>query len=238
MPIPPFIYYHKIDVPTPDVKIRGAFTTPKRFRKQMAYLRKLGIASYTASEMIERFLNDGRFPERAISITFDDGWKDNYTNAFPILKEYGVKATIFLVPGCVGQTTDTVTADGEGPREHLSKDNIREMAAAGIEMGSHGYNHLHFDKLLPAEAEKEIVLSKSFVEALVQKECRVLAYPAGFFNETARETARRAGYAAAFTTEYGRRDEIDLYSINRTEILRRDRLPFKFSRKIASIVSV
>jgi peptidoglycan/xylan/chitin deacetylase (PgdA/CDA1 family) len=233
---PPFIYYHKIDVPTADIKIRGAFTAPKRFAGQMAHLKKLGLKFHTASEMTDHFTSYGSFPDRAISISFDDGWKDNYFNAFPILREYGIKATIFLVPACIDRTTDKVTADGEGPREHLSESDVREMSAAGFEMGSHSFNHLLFDHLDPAEAEAEMSLSKKYIENLVQKECKVFAYPAGFFTDGAKDIAKTTGYQAAFTTHYGREDAIDLYAINRTEILRRDRYPFRFSSKIRSLI--
>jgi peptidoglycan/xylan/chitin deacetylase (PgdA/CDA1 family) len=233
---PPFLQYHKIDVPTPDVKIRGAFTSPKRFAKQLAYLRKIGVTFYTASEMIEHFTEYGRFPERGLSITFDDGWKDNYVNAFPVLKGSGIRATIFLVPGCIGRTTDKVTAEGEGPREHLSEEDIREMSAAGVEMGSHSFNHLLFSQIDRAQTEAEMSLSKKYIENLVQKECKVFAYPAGFFTDIAKDIAKTIGYAAAFTTCYGPEDSIDLFAVNRMEILRRDRYPLHFSNKIKSLI--
>jgi peptidoglycan/xylan/chitin deacetylase (PgdA/CDA1 family) len=230
----PFICYHKIDSPTPDVKIRGAFTKPNRFERQMLYLKRRGFEFLTASEMIERFLNDGRFPERSISITFDDGWKDNYTNAFPIMKKLSIKATIFLVPDVIGKVTDTVTAEGEGAREHLSNDDVLEMSVAGIEMASHSMSHKLFDRIDEQEISNEIMHSKAAIEDLVQKECKTLAYPAGFYTESAKEMIKKAGYRAAFSTCYGP-EPIDLFAINRTEVLRRDGYPFAFQRKIKGL---
>jgi len=233
----PFLLYHKIDKRTPDVKIGGAFTSPRSFERQIRFLKKHGIKFLTASEMVAYYVEQRRFPERTVCVTFDDGWKDNYTNAFPILKKYGVPATIFIVPSVLGETTDSITADGEGPREHMSVADVQAMAAAGIEFGSHTMHHKLLHQAADKEAEDEIRLSKSAIEAIAQKECRTFAYPAGFVTEYAAKCAVEAGYRAAFTTTYGRDDGQDLFRINRTEILRRDAYPFQFSKKIKLVVS-
>ncbi|HEX8491995.1 MAG TPA: hypothetical protein VF658_04080, partial [Pyrinomonadaceae bacterium] len=81
--IVPVLLYHKIDWPAPDSRVRGGFTPPARFARQMAYLKKKGFVFYTASELIEHFREHREFPQNGITLTFDDGWKDNYTNAFP-----------------------------------------------------------------------------------------------------------------------------------------------------------
>src|ERR1700755_3469573 len=112
--MPPVLAYHKIDRLTPDVKIRGAFTSPKKFAKQMSWLKRQGFVFYTAGELIRYRLENGKFPARGISVTFDDGWQDNFTNAFPVMRELGMKATIFLVPDVLGKTSDRVVAEGEG----------------------------------------------------------------------------------------------------------------------------
>ena len=135
--IVPVIAYHKIDEPKDDIRLRGAFTSPKRFARQMGYLQKRGFVFYSASELIEHYLQRGKFPSKGIAVTLDDGWKDNYVNAFPILRRLGIKATIFLVPSCIGQISSKVVADGEGPRAHLSLSDIVEMSKHGIEFGSH-----------------------------------------------------------------------------------------------------
>lgn len=229
---PPFLLYHKIDLPTADVRIRGAFTAPRKFEKQIAYLTKKGFSFYTASELIKHYKTRGEFPAKSAAITFDDGWKDNFVNAFPILKKYGAKATVFLVPSCIGQTTAKVTADGEGTREHLSEADILEMSEGGIEFGSHSFNHKLFHQISNEEIEFEVTESKKYIENLVQKECPVFAYPAGFFTGFAQTAIKNAGYIAAFSTVYGATENPDLYELNRIEILRRDGYPFRFGRKI------
>lgn len=185
--------------------------------------------------MVEHYIENGRFPLSSICISFDDGWKDSYTNAFPILKKYGVTATMFLVTSCIGQVSDRAVGEGEAPRDHLSESDIREMAAAGIEFGSHSVTHPHLNKLDADEIARELNESKNDVEDLLQQPCKVLSYPAGFYSETVRSQAELAGYIAGFSTCYGRPDPLDLFALNREEILRRDWLPFRFRRKISRL---
>lgn len=228
----PVLLYHKIDFPPEDVRIRGAFTSPRRFAKQISYLKKKGFEFYTASELVNFYRKNGKFPPKAITISFDDGWQDNYLNAFPVLRKFGVKATIFLVSSCIGQTSAKVTPDGEGARAHLSEAQIIEMSQYGIEFGSHSVNHKLFHQITDREVEYEIKESKKQIENLVQKECSTFAYPAGFYTDFAKKIIEKSGYIAAFSTVYGALDNIDLYSLNRVEILKRDGYPFQFARKI------
>ncbi len=231
----PSLLYHKIDLPTADVKIRGAFTVPQKFERQIAYLKKKGFEFYTTSELISFYRANGEFPPRSIAVTFDDGWKDNYQHAFPVLKKYGAKATIFLVTSCIGQNTDKVTAEGEGRREHLSEKDILEMSENGIEFASHSLSHALFHQIGNQEIEAEVTESKQIIENLTQKECSTFAYPAGFFTDFAKEAVRKAGYQAAFSTVYGPENNWDIYALNRVEILRRDSFPFRYGKKIKSI---
>jgi len=231
----PALLYHKIDLPTADVKIRGAFTAPQKFERQIAYLKKKGYELLAASELIEFYRANGEFPPRSIAVTFDDGWKDNYQHAFPVLKKYGAKATIFLVTSCIGQNTDRVTADGEGRREHLAETDILEMSKNGIEFASHSLTHALFNQIGKEEIEREVTESKKIIENLTQKECSTFAYPAGFFTEFAKEAIKKAGYNAAFSTVYGNEKDWDIYALNRVEILRRDSYPFRYGKKIKSI---
>lgn len=231
----PFLLYHKIDMPTDDVKVRGAFTPPKAFARQIETLSKRGFTFATASEMAAHYRENGEFPKRTVAITFDDGWKDNFTNALPILRHFGAKATIFLVTSCLGRTTDLVTADGEGPREHLSVDEVRMMSSEGIEFGSHTHTHRHLHKLEADDIRTELETSKRIIEDLTQRPCGSFAYPAGFFNEMAKSIVEASGFQIAFTTVYSRGSELDLFALDRTEILRHDRFLFRFKRKIAGL---
>lgn len=231
----PFIFYHKIADAPKDARIRGGYTPAKRFAKQMAYLAKEGFSFLTASEMVGHFREHGSFPARSVAVTFDDGWKDNYVNAFPVMRRFNVKATIFLIPSCIGQTSDKALSEGELAREHLSLEDIREMSERGVEFGSHTLNHKLLHRIPADEIRIELEESKRQLEALLDRPCKTLAYPGGHFNEDARRIAEEVGYEAAFTTFYGDEAEPNLYALNRTEILRRDRFIFQFARKLKEL---
>ena len=231
MPVP-VLLYHKIDKPAADARVRGGYTPRARFEKQMAYLKRRGFVFYTASGLIEHFRERGAFPANAVALTFDDGWKDNYTNAFPTLRRLGIPATIFLVPSCIGAVSDKAQAEGESGRAHLSREEILEMSAHGIEFGSHSMNHRLLHELAPEEVRFEVEESKRCIERILQKPCKVFAYPAGFYSDTARRVIRDAGHIAAFSTIYGPEGRPDIYALNRIEILRRDRFTFQFAAKV------
>jgi len=228
----PVIFYNKIDKPAADSLVRGGFTPPKRFARQMAYLKKAGFVFYSTSELIDHFRQHGAFPPNGIALTFDDGWKDNYANAFPVLRDLGIKATIFIIPSCIGQSSTKAAAQGEGARPHLNREEILEMSQHGIEFGSHSLNHRLLHELSPGEVRTEVVEAKKHIEELTQRPCATFAYPAGFFSEEAKQIVKDAGHTAAFTTFYGPNDHLDLFALNRTEILRRDRFLFQFRKKV------
>lgn len=233
----PALLYHKISKPRRDSKVRGAFTPPQRFRRQLIYLKKQGFQFYTASELIKHFQSHGEFHKRAVALTFDDGWQDNYTNAFPVLKELGIKATIFIIPSSIGQmSTAATTPAGDRGYPHLKREEILEMAEAGIEFGSHTMNHGWLNQLSELEVKTEIEIAKREIENLVQKPCWTIAYPAGYFSDAARRVAREAGHIAGFSTIYGPTDTVDLFALNRVEVLRRDRFTFQFARKVAPLL--
>jgi peptidoglycan/xylan/chitin deacetylase (PgdA/CDA1 family) len=236
--IPPVIQYHKIDKPERGTLVRGGFTPPRRFARQLAFLKQRGCVFYTASKLIEYLNEYDKFPEHGIAVTLDDGWQDNYTNAFPVLQELGLVATVYIVPSCLGKRSTKAVAAGESVREHLSPQQVLEMSEAGIEFGSHSLNHRLLHRLPREEIVLEVEEAKRQIEGLTQKECKTFAYPAGHYNELAQQIIRDAGHIAAFSTSYGPSgpvDKLDLYALNRIEILRRDRFRFQFARKVEAL---
>jgi peptidoglycan/xylan/chitin deacetylase (PgdA/CDA1 family) len=234
----PVIQYHMIDMPSLGARVRGGFTPPKRFAKQMKYLKSHGYSFFTASELIEYYLERRQFPPRGLTITFDDGCLDNYTNAFPVLRELGIKATMFIVPSCIGETHCKALALGEPPRPHVTREQILEMNRFGIEFGSHSMNHRLFHQIPRSDVQYEVESSKLFLENLLQKPCKTFAYPAGYYTSEAERIIESAGHICAFSTTYGPNDHIDLYAVNRTEIFRRDRFLFQFARRLKPFAEV
>jgi peptidoglycan/xylan/chitin deacetylase (PgdA/CDA1 family) len=130
-------------------------------------------------------------PEKSLVITFDDGWADNYTNVLPILKEYGLRATIFVITGFIGRSN------------YMDWQQLREMSEAGISIQSHTVSHKPLAQLSKAEVEYEFEISKKTVEDHLGKHVHFLSIPHGVFNKKVLEIARDSDYHAICTSEPG-----------------------------------
>lgn len=184
--IPVLLYHHVSDISeqSPDFEIS---VTPKVFDEQMKALKNAGFSAISPQQLLD-FMQEKnvRLPSRPIVITFDDGYEDNYTKAFPILKNYGFRATVFMV----GINFDR--------RDRLSQTEIHEMIKAGWTIGSHSVTHPDLNELSREDIEKEIVNSQAKAEKMTDKHTDFFAYPGGFFNVESFDMVENH-YAGAFT---------------------------------------
>ena len=130
-------------------------------------------------------------PERSLIITFDDGWKNQYRYAFPILKKYNFPATFFIV---VNQT---------GGNLFMNWQQLKELLNSGMEIGSHTISHPNLKKLTSSQLISEIENSKTILEKKLDCQIEVFAYPYGIFDSKIVETVHKAGYKTARTTISG-----------------------------------
>ncbi len=160
------------------------FVRENDFEQQLREIQALGYQTYFADE-----------PQRAhgkpgVVITFDDGYADNYTTVFPLLKKYNMKATIFLI-------TDMIGTEG-----HLTEQQIKEMSASGlVHFGSHTVSHPRLDTLTEYGMREELLHSKEILEELTGKEISALAYPNGVYSDKAEQLSAALGYRFAYTTD-------------------------------------
>jgi peptidoglycan/xylan/chitin deacetylase (PgdA/CDA1 family) len=151
----------------------------------------------TLAEAVEQSRGRRRLSPRTVVLTFDDGCRCFRDHALPELAVRGMTATLFAVSGALGGTNRWDEADGERRENLLDAADLRELAAAGIEIGSHGRHHRDLSACSEAELRDEIEGSKADLEEVLGAPVRTFCYPYGRLTPRAATVARAAGYLAA-----------------------------------------
>ena len=174
--------------------------TVEAFANQMHWLHEQGYQSATVEELLVDNVSVRSEPtSRHIAITFDDGYLDAFTNALPILKSYGFKATIFLVAKRVGGVNDWDQAPTLAGAPLLDWHHLREMADYGISFGSHTCTHPDLTAIPAAQAEEEIRASRRIIERQLPLPVRAFAYPYSRSDESLVKIVSDSGYDLACT---------------------------------------
>lgn len=220
----PILMYHRV----PDSKIESqhqTYVTKNSFVSHLQFLRTMGFQSLTFSDLAD-FWHGRRdlstFPKRPIVLTFDDGYRDNLTNALPILKEFGFRAVIYLLGD---NSLDRNNWDGPSERSMLmSKEERQELVRSGVfEVGSHAYDHIDLSKLTAEEASQQLRKSKAALEQEFGAPIISVAYPFGKTNGKVIEIAKDSGYEFAVGTDSGGVHLADdRWNVFRTNIFPRD----------------
>lgn len=200
---PPLILmYHSID-DTPLKRLKGIRVSKKMFEKQIAFLKESGYTSFTLSELVEK---KDELPYKSVVITFDDGYKDNLTNALPILQKYNFKATLFLVEN--REDNDWAVFRKEKNRgivdkiPKLSDEDVKTLLDSKlIEIGAHTLNHKNFTTLSYEEKIEEIQQSKEALQCKFSFTCKSFSYPFGIYAKNDEQIVKNLGFLCAVTTE-------------------------------------
>lgn len=185
----PVLNYHQIN----DQAENALTVHTDQFEAQMKYLADNGFHTITPADMLDAWENGTPLPEKPVVLTFDDGYVDNYRNAFPILEKYHLKGTIFLISDYVGNYPN-----------YLTWQQIEEMQESGhIDFESHTLSHMQLDKTTPEETFHQLKGSKEALEYHLQKPINFIAYPCGSYDDELVRQTKEAGYRAAFTVNYG-----------------------------------
>lgn len=228
----PVVMYHRVINKSENEGIHGTYIYENIFREHMKYLKDNNFSVITFEDLNNigwrnRFDKNKKY----IIITFDDGYVDNYELAFPILKEFNFKATIFLMGESTYNEWD-VKADGEKSFPLMSVEMIKEMQDYGIEFGAHTFNHPKLNKLSNDEIKHQIVDVKKPLEEKIGREIITFAYPYGILNNYAKKMVEEAGYTFGVATDSGSVClSDDLYQIRRIAIFPNTNL-FSFKRKV------
>ena len=191
----PVLMYHHVSEPDPtaDAIRRDLSVSPEDFEAQLRYLVERGFHPVTLESLVTYLQLGHSLPPKPVILTFDDGFKDQYTNAYPLLKKYGFVATFFVI---------TRFAD-EGRPEYLSWSEIELLHADGMEIGSHSYTHPSLCGKSFEYVVWQVLGSKEAIEARTQEPVRFFSYPSGQYDQLTVDVLRSAGYWGAVTVEAG-----------------------------------
>lgn len=185
----PILMYHSISDADPNNTL---MIPPSMFKEQMDWLKNNGFTTMTLDEALDS-KSTGKVPKKPVVVSFDDGYVDNYTAAFPVLKENNMKGVFFII-------TDYISDVAGGS---MSIDMLKEMKAAGMEIENHTSNHLELNSLSRDDAYASIKNGIDFLRDVIGVESKYLCYPVGRYNDTTIEIEKELGINGAVTTQGG-----------------------------------
>jgi peptidoglycan/xylan/chitin deacetylase (PgdA/CDA1 family) len=197
-------------------------TKPGEFYQQMEYL-KSNFRVVSLHDFYKLKKTEKDLPDKLAMVTFDDGYKDNYEYAFPILSEFGIKAAVFVTTGFINGdidiTKDHIIYRGLKP---LTWEQIRQMSKSGILFGAHTHTHQILTEISPRNAEEEITKSQNVLEKQLGESVEMFAYPLGqrkTFNTQIIYLLKKHHFKLACSTIWGSdNSNIDILALRRIRI--------------------
>lgn len=191
----PILLYHGVDRdPPPD--LAPWVMDPDRFADHLGLLAARGTTTVTVSELCRRLDAGEDLPDDLALVTFDDGLADFDEHAWPVLRDLGIAATLYVVAGAVGGNADWLAPFGPPP-PMLTWDQVRRLDAEGCEIGAHSRTHPELDTLRSADLVDEVRGSRTDLALQLGHPVASFAYPHGYHHRAAVEAVRRAGFASA-----------------------------------------
>jgi peptidoglycan/xylan/chitin deacetylase (PgdA/CDA1 family) len=211
--LPIFTYHRICDVPRAADPLQLC-AHPRDFEAVLRYLTTRHCRFVSFDQAVEAVLVKQAPPQKLACLTFDDGYADFYHNALPLLRKYGATATVFMVAGRIGESNRWDDHYGLPPAPLLDAQQIRELAAHGIDFGSHTLTHPRLTSLYSASLQREIVESKRRLEDLLGKPVNSFCYPHIDHDERVRALVRAAGYRSACGGEQAANSRYLIHRIN------------------------
>ena len=207
----PILMYHAIHVMDPsEAANAGLIVDPTTFESHLQALKEAGYYTLTPDEAYKA-LTENVLPEnkKVVWLTFDDSLKDFYTNAFPLLQKYQMKATNNVITGFVQA----------GREDMLTLDEIKEMKEKGMSFEDHTVNHPDLSTATADQQTLELRDSKAFLDDNLSQKTTTVAYPSGRYSDTTLQIAESLGYKMGLTTNNGLASLSNgLLSLNRVRV--------------------
>ncbi|MDQ6908861.1 MAG: polysaccharide deacetylase family protein, partial [Chloroflexota bacterium] len=176
----------------------GLSVTPADFAAQMEWLVKNGYHAVFPSELTAAMTQSAPLPTKPIVLTFDDGYRDFYDQAWPVLKQYGLKSSSAVV-------TNFADKGDRGDLQYMNWNMIKELDQSGmVEIASHTQSHPDLTRMSTGQRWAELSQSKALIEQQLGHPCATFIYPSGRYDGATVADAKRAGYQIAFTTNDGK----------------------------------
>lgn len=188
-------YHHIGRCPFDQREHHGLWVSEDLFREQVRWLHRHGWHSVTLNQVGEALHRRLRLPRKWVALTFDDGWRDNYTKALPILSEFGFTATVFMVSSRIRHSTAAGCWN-----DYLSISELQELVSKGIHIGSHTHTHPRLTPLQPDQIRRELSQSRQEIAAASGVTPTWFCYPFGNVSPAVAELVREAGYEGAVST--------------------------------------
>lgn len=207
----PILMYHYLSTPPADADIyrTDLSVSPELFAAHLDAMRAAGYQTITLYDLLANLTRGTALPEKAVIITFDDGYRDNYTNAFPLLAERDMTATFFIV-------TDFID---DGLPAYVTWEMVREMYAAGMQIESHGRNHFSLQNRDQDFLVWQALGSAETIEYELGVRPRFVSYPAGEYDQLTMDIFHSAHYWAGVTTVQGASHSSDnLFELQRVRV--------------------
>ena len=182
------LMYHYVRVVDPNMDPLGyrLSVTSQDLDREISAMKMAGYRSISMDDYIA-----GKGDAKSVVMTFDDGYEDFYTDAYPILQRYGWSATLYIITGKVGM------------KSYLTWPQIRQLHVAGFEMGAHTVDHNDLSKQTPNAQYHEIFDSKAMLETQIGKTINTFCYPSGRYDAVTESLVEQAGFTSATTTHPG-----------------------------------
>ncbi len=207
----PILMYHYLSTPPADANIyrQDLSVSPELFAAHLDAMLDNGYTAISLDQLLAHLTQGAELPVKPVVITFDDGYRDNYENAFPLLRQRNMTATFFVV-------TDFV--DGQQP-DYFTWDMLREMAAGGMSIESHGRNHVSLRGKDDDYLVWQALGSTETIEHELGVRPRFVSYPAGEYDDNTIDIFRSANYWAGLTTVQGAtHSSEDLFRLTRVRV--------------------
>jgi peptidoglycan/xylan/chitin deacetylase (PgdA/CDA1 family)/glycosyltransferase involved in cell wall biosynthesis len=226
----PVLLYHNVG-PARSARYAELTISPKRFRSQMRWLSARGYTTIRSRDWVEWVTRGMPLPRKPVLLTFDDGYADLATYAFPVLRRLGLGAEVFVVTGRLGGTNAWDHEGQPGTHPLLTAADIKTWSVDGIHFQSHSRTHANLTASDENLAE-EIAQSAEDITRITGETAESFAYPFGYYNDAAKSRARSA-YRCAYTAEPGLNElSVDLFELKRV-LIPHDRSLLDFACRVA-----